>query len=164
MARTLTVPDIEPLPEADRLEGFPHPRQTKALFGHITAQQSLAEVFDRGRMHHAWLFSGREGIGKATLAYRLARYALASREDRDAEGGSLAIRPGSIAARQVTALSHPGLLLIRRPYDVKNKRFATAITVDEVRRIKSFLARTAEADAWRVMIVDQADELNTNAA
>jgi DNA polymerase III subunit delta' len=164
MARTLTVQDIEPLPEADRLEGFPHPRATKWLFGHSGAQQSLTAAFDRGRMHHAWLFSGREGIGKATLAYRLARYTLARREERDAKGGSLDIPSSSIAARQVAALSHPGLLLIRRPYDAKNKRFTTAITVDEVRRIKSFLARTAEADAWRVVIVDQADELNINAA
>jgi DNA polymerase-3 subunit delta' len=164
MARTLTVQDIEPLPEADRLAGFPHPRVTKSLFGHVSAQQSLAAAFDRGRMHHAWLLSGREGIGKATLAYRLARYALARREERDTKGGSLAIVSSSIAARQVTALSHPGLLLIRRSYDVKNKRFTAAISVDEVRRIKSFLARTADADAWRVVIVDQADELNTNAA
>ena len=68
------------------------------------------------------------------------------------------------AARQVRALSHPGLLLIRRPYDVKAKRFATGIPVDEVRRLRSFLAHRAVADGWRVVIVDEANELNVNAA
>jgi DNA polymerase-3 subunit delta' len=69
-----------------------------------------------------------------------------------------------VAARQVRSLSHPGLMVIRRPWEPKLKRFVTAIPVDEVRRIKSFLAHSAGADAWRVVIVDQADELNVNAA
>ncbi len=68
------------------------------------------------------------------------------------------------AARQVRALSHPGLLVIRRPYDEKAKRFATGIPVDEVRRLRSFLAHRAVADGWRVVIVDEANELNVNAA
>jgi DNA polymerase-3 subunit delta' len=64
----------------------------------------------------------------------------------------------------VKVLSHPGLLLIRRPYDVKAKRFATSIPVDEVRRLRSFLSHRATADGWRVVIVDEANELNVNAA
>ena len=62
------------------------------------------------------------------------------------------------------ALSHPGLLVVRRPYDVKAKRFATSIPVDEVRRLRSFLAHRATDDGWRVVIVDEANELNVNAA
>ena len=86
-------------------------------------------------MHHAWLIAGREGIGKATLAYRLARHVLARPEERDPAGLSLEIGAKTAAARQVRALSHPGLLVLRRPYDVRAKRFAASILVDEVRRL-----------------------------
>jgi DNA polymerase-3 subunit delta' len=64
----------------------------------------------------------------------------------------------------VRALSHPGLLVIRRPWDDKAKRFATSIPVDEVRKLRAFLSHSAAEGAWRVVIVDDANELNVNAA
>lgn len=167
MARGPVVRESEIEPEADRLEGFPHPRETAHVFGHDGAAAAFAQQFETGRTHHAWLIGGREGIGKATLAYHIARYALATSHERGngvGGGGPLQIAQASIAARQVRAMSHPGLLVIRRPWDHKLKRFIASIPVDEVRRLKSFLAHSAGPDAWRVVIVDQADELNTNAA
>src|SRR5262245_15151176 len=98
--RAPAAQDIEALPEADRLEGFPHPRETTALLGHDEAEMELARAFAGGRMHHAWLIAGPEGIGKATLAYRLARYVLASARARDAASLTLEIGPKSTAARQ----------------------------------------------------------------
>jgi DNA polymerase-3 subunit delta' len=164
MARAPVLQELEALPEADRLEGFPHPRETRRLYGHQAAEEGLARAFAAGRMHHAWLLAGRAGIGKATLAYRLARHVLARPEERDASGHSLGVQPDSSVVRQVDALSHPGLLVLRRPYDPKAKRFVGSIPIDEVRRIKSFLGLTAGAGAWRVVIVDSADDLNPNAA
>lgn len=164
MARAPILQEVEELPEPDRLEGFPHPRQTHELFGHQAAEAAFADAFAGGRIHHGWLICGREGIGKATLAYRMARYVLAQEDERGRGAGPLDIAPGTIASRQVRALSHPGLLVIRRPWDPKAKRFMTVISVDEVRRIKSFLAHSAGAGAWRIVIVDQADELNGPAA
>lgn len=164
MARAPIVQEIEATPEADRLDGFPHPRETERLFGHEAAEASFAEALAAGRMHHGWLLSGREGIGKATLAYRIARHVLALPAERGRGSTPLDIAPDTVAARQVRALSHPGLMVIRRPWEPKLKRFVTAIPVDEVRRIKTFLAHSAGASAWRVVIVDQADELNVNAA
>ena len=162
MARAPAVQEIEELPEADRLEGFPHPRATERLYGHEAAEQTLAEGFTSGRLHHGWLLSGADGIGKATLAYRFARYMLAHPNER--RSGTLDIDAETSASRQVRALSHPGLLVIRRAYDQKAKRFPATISVDEVRRLKSFLGRTAEQGAYRAVIVDQADELNISAA
>jgi len=162
--RTTAVAEIEALPEIDRLESFPHPRETTGLFGHEAAEHELAAAFAGGRMHHAWMLSGPAGIGKATLAYRWARYALASPQEREAAAGSLAIPDMSIAVRQVRALSHPGLAVVRRAYDQRTKRFPATIPVDEVRSLKTFLGRTADEGTWRIVIVDSADELNLNAA
>lgn len=164
MARAPAALDIEAPPEADRLEGFPHPRETKLLFGHAAAERDLLQAFASQRLHHAWLVSGREGIGKATLAYGFARFLLASPQDRDASGERLAVAETSTAARQVRALSHPGLLAIRRPWDHRTKRHGAFIPVDEVRRLRSFLGHTADEGAWRAVIVDSMDELNANAA
>jgi DNA polymerase III subunit delta' len=164
MARAPALQEIEALPEADRLGEFLHPRATRALFGQMAAERTLVEAAAHGRLHHGWLLTGREGIGKATLAYRFARHLLAAPDERDAFGASLEIDPETVAARQVLALSHPGLLLLRRPYDQKAKRFTASIPVDEVRRLRSFLAHSADHNAYRVVIVDRADELNPNAA
>jgi DNA polymerase-3 subunit delta' len=164
MARAPLAAEIEVLPEADRLDDFPHPRETPAVFGQDAANAILAEAHQSRRMHHAWLISGPAGVGKATLAYHFARAALARPEERDLFGQGLAIEPNSPTDRQVRALSHPSLLVVRRIYDPKTKRFSQTIPVDEVRKLKSFLALSPEAQGWRVVIVDSADELNANAA
>lgn len=105
MARARAVAEIEALPEADRLDGVPHPRETQTLFGHKAAERTLAEALASGRMHHGWLLAGRDGIGKATLAYRFARAALASPDERDPTSESLVVSDDTIASHQVRALS-----------------------------------------------------------
>ena len=170
MARVPREQEIEVFPEADCLEGFPHPRFTERLFGQGEAEAQLAEGLAGGRLHHAWMLVGPEGVGKATLAYRFAKRALQSDDGAgglfgDAEPSvSLDVDPAASAARLVEALSHPDLLVLRRPYDIRNKRFKTAITVDEVRRLRGFLGHRASGGAHKVVIVDSADELNVNAA
>ena len=164
MARAPAPQETEALPEADRLEGAPHPRMTAKLFGHTYAEQTLAGSLNQGRIHQGWLLSGPAGIGKATLAYRFARAALSRADERDHAGKSLAVSSQTSGSRQVRALSHPGLLLIRRPYIIKDKRFAASIPVDEVRRLRQFLSLSAERSAWRIVIVDSADELHNSAA
>jgi DNA polymerase III subunit delta' len=142
-------------PEPDRLEGFSSPREVEAIFGHDASIAEFEDALGSGRMHHAWLLVGPEGIGKATLAYRFAHTMLA-------HGG----RQGDADAvfRKVAALSHPNLLVLHRAYNEKTKRYGQWIGVDEVRRLRAFLGNTAGESGWRVVIVDRADELNTNAA
>jgi DNA polymerase-3 subunit delta' len=141
--------------EPDRLEGFSSPREVDRLFGHAAAEREFADAFAGGRMHHAWLIVGPEGIGKATLAYRLARSVLAEGED---------VMREHPVFRKVAALSHPNLLLIRRSWVEKSKRYSQWIGVDEVRRLRNFLGHSAGEGGRRVVIVDRADELNQNAA
>ncbi len=163
--REVTIEAEEAVPEADRLEGFPHPRETMDLVGQSKAEQALLAAWRAGHLHHAWLLTGPEGVGKATLAYRFARFLLSGApEDTLVPRLDLAVSPTLPAVRQIVAQAHPGLLVIRRPYDQKNKRLTTTIPVDEVRRLKDFLALTADEGAWRIVIVDRADEMNVNAA
>jgi DNA polymerase-3 subunit delta' len=146
------------LAEPDRLEGFSAPREVDRLFGHAAARGEFADAVASGRMHHAWLIVGPEGIGKATLAYHFARMVLAEASGREG------IDREHPVFRKVAALSHPNLLVIRRAWNEKSKRYAQMIGVDEVRRLRAFLGTAAGEGSWRVVIVDRADELNQNAA
>ena len=83
MARAPALQEIETEPEVDRLDDFPHPRMTAALYGHHGPENLLAEAVAGGRMHHGWLITGVDGIGKATLAYRLAKHLIAAPSERD---------------------------------------------------------------------------------
>lgn len=149
------------LTEPDRLEEFSSPREVDRLFGHAAALGEFADALASGRLHHAWLLVGPEGVGKATLAYRLARSVLA---EGDREGERDVVGRDHSVFRKVAALSHPNLLLIRRSWVEKSKRYSQWIGVDEVRRLRGFLGTTAGEGGWRVVIVDRADELNQNAA
>ena len=164
MARATIVGDAEVLPEADRLEGFPHPRETEKVIGRTAAEAQFGEALKSDAMHHAWLVTGVAGSGKATLSYRIARAALARADEKGLFGDALDVDQNAATARQIAAQAHPGLLVIRRGYDQKAKRFAATISVDEVRRLKGFLSLSAEEGGRRVVIVDSADELNLNAA
>jgi DNA polymerase-3 subunit delta' len=155
--------ETELLPEPDKLDGYPSPRLTERLYGQAAAEQGFLDAFNSGRLHHGWIVTGPPGIGKATFAYRIARFLLAGESERDMFGGSLDVDRATSAARLVTNLAHPELLVLRRPYDFKTKKLKSEITVDEVRRLKGFLAMGA-GEGWRVVIVDPVDELNPNAA
>lgn len=159
-AQAALSPETE-IPEADRVAGFLHPRETAGFFGHGKAERQLRDAWASGRLPHAWLLTGAPGVGKATLAYRFARFLLANPHPGAAEAGhDLSVPPASTVFRQVAGLAHPDLLVLRRPWQAQRKRHATAITVDEARRLRAFLGQTAASGGWRVVIVDSADDLN----
>ena len=152
-------------PEPDAVEGAPHPRFAAQVFGQKVAEAAFLDAFNGGRMHHAWLISGPKGVGKATLAWQIARFLLS--QDGNSLFGppeDLLVDPNSPIMNRMAALAEPRLLLCRRPYDQKAKRLKTAITIDEVRKLKGFFNLSAADGGWRVAIVDAADELNTAAA
>jgi DNA polymerase-3 subunit delta' len=159
------------LPEPDRVEGAPHPRETVQLFGQGTAEAEFLDAFNTGRLHHGWLITGPRGVGKATLAWRIARFLLATPLVQE-EGlfgappppATLDIAPDHPVSRRLQALSDPGLFLLRRGPTDKGDRLAAEIRVSEVRRLGNFFALSAADGGRRVVIVDAADDLNTQAA
>ncbi len=165
MSRAAAETSRAPVDEPDRLEGFSAPREVDRLFGHEAALNEFADALRSGRLHHAWLLVGPEGVGKATLAYHLAREVLAlGEEPQGARTPIVRVGGNDPVFRKVAALSHPNLLLVRRSWNEKSKRYSQWIGVDEVRRLRSFLGHSAGEAGWRVVIVDRADELNQNAA
>jgi DNA polymerase III subunit delta' len=144
----------------------PHPRETNVLFGHGDAEAALLNAYRSGRIAHAWLIGGAQGIGKATLAYRMARFVLRHGDPLSPavqRATSLAIDPSDPVARQVAVGSHGGLLTLERTLNDRGV-MRTVITVDETRETISFFGSTATAEGWRVCVVDTVDELNPNAA
>ncbi len=157
--------------QSDRLDGAPHPREAAHLFGHTTPEAEFLAAATSGRLPHGWLLTGPKGIGKATFAWRAARFLLATPPDQD-DGlfgappppTTLDIDAEHPVSRRLLALSEPGLFLLRRPVDDKDpKKLKTVITVDEVRGLKGFFHMSAGGHR-RVVIVDSADEMNPSAA
>src|SRR5476651_414688 len=138
----------------------PEPRANPILLGHEAAERTLLDAMHFGRMHHAWLITGPEGIGKATLAFRFARRLLAGLGG----GDSLALDPFHPVFRRIVAGGHADMLTIERAYDEKTKRLKRDIAVQDVRAINAFMALTPAEGGWRVAVVDGAEDLNQASA
>ena len=159
----------DPLPEPDRLEGAPHPRETQVVFGHSDREAEFLRAFNTGRLHHAWMLTGPKGVGKATLAWRLARFLLATPED---DGGMFAAPPPETldvpadhpVARRLLQGAEPRHFLLRRGPNDRETALSQVISVDEVRKMKSFFALSAADGGRRTAIIDSLDEMNPAAA
>jgi DNA polymerase-3 subunit delta' len=158
--------------EANATSLAPPPRANPDLVGHEAAESALQHLYASGRLPHALLLSGPRGIGKATLAFRFARYVLANpggagaanRFHEDPCDAGLAIAPESGTFRRVAAGGHADLLTVERGLDPRRRRLRSEIVVDDAREIAAFLRLTPAEGGWRVVVVDSADEMNRNAA
>jgi DNA polymerase-3 subunit delta' len=149
-------PDEEDIGEA------PHPRATAVLFGHAAAEAALLAGYRSGRVPHAVLIAGPKGIGKATLAYRVARFVLAHPDPAGREvqrAASLAVANDHPVARRIAAQAQPDLLVIERTLNEKGV-LRNQIAVEDIRRTVGFFGSTAGEGGWRVAVVDAVDELN----
>ncbi len=150
--------------EPDQFEGALHPREQFSFFGHREGEGAFLEGLRSGRLHHAWLIGGPQGIGKATLAYRVARAVLDPRRIADPAHPSLDVAPDAPVARQVSVLSHPNLAVLRRAPATDKKAASTTIPVEAVRKALNMFGSTAADGGYRVCIVDSAEDLTISSA
>ena len=140
-----------------------HPRATNELFGHADAEQTLLDAYRGGRIPHAWLIGGEAGIGKATLAYRMARFVLAHPDPAAPSvqnATSLAVPADHPTARRISGQAHGDLLTLERVINEKTGKLFTVTRVDDVRRTVPFFGSTAGEGGWRVAVVDPLEDLN----
>jgi DNA polymerase-3 subunit delta' len=167
--------------EPDQIPGAPHPRDTVDLFGQGAAEAAFLEAFSTGRLHHGWLMTGPRGTGKATLAYRIARFLLSQPLSQEA---GLFGAPEPVTSldtdlehpvyRRMAAGAEPGLFVLKRggagstDSDIQKNfeagKYAAEIRVGEVRKLSQFFSMSATDGGRRVVIVDAADEMNVQAA
>jgi DNA polymerase III subunit delta' len=142
------------------------PRETVSLYGHQDAEATLLDAYRGGQFPHAWLVGGPHGIGKATLAYRMARFVLAQpvAATPTVRGAtSLAVEASHPAARHIAAGTHGGLLVLERTLNDRGV-LRSEISVEDARATIAFFGSTSADGGWRVCIVDTVDELNANSA
>ena len=158
-------------PPPDQAPGAPHPRETDRMFGQGDAESAFLSAYNAGRLHHGWLLTGPRGVGKATLAWRIARFLLATppAQEDDMFGApppptSLDISPEHPVSHRILAGGEPGLVSITRSVNEKTNRMRDQIVVDDIRRLGRFFGLSAADGGHRVVIVDAADEMNLNAA
>ena len=160
---------------SDQIEGYPHPKVTETLFGHEVAEQEFLNCYKSGKLHHGWLITGAKGIGKATFAWRMAKFLLSQPIDGNQVNGlfenSSENQTNGVdknfdkaITTRILAESEPRLVVIRKSFDEKRKTFRSSIRVDEVRKLKTFFSLSVSDGGGRVAIIDSADDLNINAA
>jgi DNA polymerase-3 subunit delta' len=155
------APESAAAPESDAYPGAPHPRLAAGLIGHALAEKTLLDAFRSEKLAHAWLIGGPEGVGKATLAWRFARFLLAHPDPQTTRRAQdLAVDLEGPVARQILALAHPDLAILRRNWNPQSKNFYTEIRVEDVRNALQLFQKSAGAGGWRVCIVDSAEDLN----
>ncbi len=158
---------LQSSPESDRFENTPHPRETYGFSGNAEAEQALLLSYLAGRLPHALILCGEPGIGKATLAWRLARFLLAYPDPDQmlpAQRSDLFVPESHIVSRQIAALSHPDVILLRREWNPDRKKHRTQIQVDDVRRAIHMFQQSAGSGGFRICVVDCADDLNSGSA
>jgi len=165
--------DDDSIPTSDVIAGANHPANAQHVIGHHDAERLIVDTLNEDRLHHAWMITGPKGIGKATFAWRLAKYLLCTpiKDEGPSLFGdapeliqSLDIDPEHPVLRRIHAGSEGRLSVVRRPYDEKRKTFKSQIRIEEIRKLKSFFALSAADGGRRVVIIDAADDMNVNAA
>lgn len=168
MARAPSQKSMEALPESDCLPGAIAPRITPHVFGHEEAERSLLHQWARGRLPQTLVFRGMQGIGKATLAWRLTKFLLAwpapARHPEGKDARTLDVPDDHPVVGQVKVLSHPDVIVLRRAWNSETKKFFTEISAENVRAATGLYHFSAGSDGARVIVLDSLEDLNTKGA
>ena len=161
------------------------PQSNSYLVGHDDALGLFLSAFKNQKMHNSWIISGPQGIGKATFAYKIARFLLSVDENQKDQYTSMNVSENDVVFKLVSSNSHPDLKIIERDYietdkkkiikaikdgeildsnEMQSLKKSSMIKVDEVRAINEFLSKKSFDGKWRIVIVDCADDMNINAA
>lgn len=161
------------------------PRDNPYLIGHEKAEKFVLDAWKRDNLHQALLITGEKGIGKATLAYRIARFLLSANNNNRDNYNTLEISPTSNTFKQISSGAHPDFKVVERGYiktdrqkivkavqsgnylsseELSELKKSAEIVVDDVREVNSFLSKSSADGNWRVVLIDSVDEMNRSSA
>ena len=135
-----------------------HPRDRFELDNVQAQAAAFEDSLQRGRLHHAWMLTGPQGLGKASFAFRAARRLLGAKAD--ARFGALGSAPDDAVSRLIASQSHPDLLVLERAGEGARK----VIPVEEARKLPEFFSKAPALGPYRVAIIDAVDDFNANGA
>ena len=147
--------------EADKIPNLPHPRNNKKIYGHNNAKNSFLKSLQSEKLHHAWLIHGPKGVGKATLAWKIAKLlqnGFTNFEKVEEENQI------SLISKRIEALSEQSIFLCRRQFDKSKKKILKEISVDEIRKINHFFSLSSTKAKYRIVIIDNINELSISAS
>lgn len=149
---------------SDVIDGAIPPKENTKLFGHSASESFLASAYKTGKVHHAILLEGPQGIGKATLAFKFANHILSNPEYDQAPDSLADPDEDSPVYKQIAGGASHNLMHIKCETDPKTGKVKSAITVDDIRKTGRFFSQTSGSNNWRIAIIDVADDLNRSAA
>jgi DNA polymerase III subunit delta' len=150
-------------------QGPSPPRESDLFLSHTEIEKRFLQLMKAGKMPHGMIFRGAKGIGKATFAYRLARFLFKYGGQVSADAGlfgeatppvwpdNMDVPRDDPVFRRVASGGHPDFIALEPAEDKKG------LDVDQVRALIPLLRRTASDGGWRVVIIDDADTMNRNA-
>lgn len=157
------------------------PQNNFFLLGQEEAEKVILDAYNSNTMHNSWLISGVKGIGKATLAYRFARFLLDEKRRDNQPASTLSTNPDSSCNRLVSRKAHPDLKIVERDFietdrkkvikaikdgeamdneELRALKKSAFIRIDDVRAINEFLSKKSSDDGWRVVVIDSIDDMN----
>ncbi|MGE0108542.1 MAG: DNA polymerase III subunit delta' [Bdellovibrionales bacterium] len=137
---------------------IPSSLESASVIGHKIAKETISKTYESGRMHHAWLITGADGIGKTTLAVHMAHMLLSN-----GANGFSSFSLAHPVARLIMASAHPDFFHIAPPLDEATGLAKQEIPVAEARKIAPFMRMTPSHGAGRVALIEEAHKLNRNA-
>lgn len=152
--------------------GLPLPRFATSVIGHDDVEKNLLDAINAGKIPHAMIFSGLQGIGKSTMALRLAKFLLTWKIDTgpslfgDSEPAiatSLDSNPEDSGVKLIQSGGHPDMRMIEKLFDEKTSRFKESLSIEQIREIPEFMQKTPFLGGWRIVIVDDADTMTRQA-
>ena len=162
--------DEEGNPLSDKILGIPHPKLAKKLIGHSTQKLYFLNSYISNRLPQCWLLAGDKGVGKATFAWLIAKFLLTTNQNPDdikieLNGANidsiLAPQDGGTLTRILSG-SEQRIYVVRKGYNEKRKAFFKDISIDDIRNLQSYCSLSIADGGRRVIIIDTADDLNTN--
>ena len=130
-----------------------HPKFNDEFFGFDDIEKYFFDIYNKKRISNCYIFHGIKGVGKATFAYRLARFIL--NKDYSDKSKNLYIPKEKNVFKNVMNLTHPDFAVFEPDDDKKT------INLEKLEILNKFTYQTNLESEYKVVIIDALDDFTT---